>query len=279
VIEQLVDLAQSTLPRISFWSALDVAVVAIIIYGFLTLFRGTSAFSVLYGIAFLLGALLVVCIRRSRLSAFTAAAVSAGAAWLAVNLPAMIYGFSEWRVFWTFNGDRGADLGSVWLVWQQMGHAPTPRLINLVSAGFFAAVCVGVLVLGLRAPRTPRIPQLAFLVVLGFLLLNKVYSPQYVLWLLPLAVLARPRWRDVLIWSAGEVFYFGAVWLYLGGWTASASSGQPDRFYWFAILVRLAAELYFAAMVVRYVLRPWHDPVRSDGLTDDPAEPVAADAV
>jgi diadenylate cyclase len=34
--------------------------VAIIIYGFLTLFRGTSAFSVLYGIAFLLGALLVV---------------------------------------------------------------------------------------------------------------------------------------------------------------------------------------------------------------------------
>ena len=60
MIEQLVDLIQSTLPRIGFWSALDVGIVAIIIYGFLTLFRGTSAFSVLYGIAFLLGALLVV---------------------------------------------------------------------------------------------------------------------------------------------------------------------------------------------------------------------------
>jgi diadenylate cyclase len=60
VIQQLIDLAQSTLPRIGFWSAVDVGVVAIIIYGFLTLFRGTSAFSVLYGIAFLLGALLVV---------------------------------------------------------------------------------------------------------------------------------------------------------------------------------------------------------------------------
>lgn len=224
---------------------------------------------------FLLGALLVVCLRRGRLPAFTSAAVAAGVTWLVVNLPAMLYGFDQWKVFWTFNGDRGADLGSIWLVWQQMGHTPTPTLINVASAAFFAAVCLGVLFLGIRAERPPRIPQLAFLVVLGFLLLNKVYSPQYVLWLLPLAVLARPRWRDVLIWTAGEVFYFGAVWLYLGGWTASASSGVPDRFYWMAILVRLGAELYLATLVVRDVLRPWHDPVRADGLTDDPAEPEA----
>jgi diadenylate cyclase len=56
----LADFVNSVLPRISVWSIADVLVVAIIIYGFLTLFRGTSAFSVLYGIAFLLGALLVV---------------------------------------------------------------------------------------------------------------------------------------------------------------------------------------------------------------------------
>ena len=49
-----------TLGRVSIWTIIDIAIVAIVIYGFLTLFRGTSAFSVLYGIAFLLGALLIV---------------------------------------------------------------------------------------------------------------------------------------------------------------------------------------------------------------------------
>jgi uncharacterized membrane protein len=224
---------------------------------------------------FLLGALLVVCLRRGRLPAFAAATGAAALTWLVVNAPAMLTGFAEWKVFWTFNDERSADLGSLWLVWSQGGHAVTPHLINTVSALFFAAVCLAVLVLGLRARRTPRIPQLAYLVVAGFLVVNKVYSPQYVLWLLPLVVLARPRWRDVLIWTAGEVFYFGAVWLYLGGWTASASSGEPDRFYWLAILVRVAVEVYVAVLVVRDVLRPWNDPVRADGLTDDPAEPTS----
>jgi len=228
--------------------------------------------------AFLLGALLVVCIRRRRLPAFGAAAAAAVAAWVLVDLPAVLTGFAQWKVFWTFNDDRGADLGSPWLVWQQMGHTVSAGTINAVSLVFFAAVCAGVLALGLRARRTPRIPQLAYLVVVGFLLVNKVYSPQYVLWLLPLVVLARPRWRDVLVWTAGEVFYFGAVWLYLGGWTASATSGAPDRFYWLAIGVRMAVEVYVAVLVVRDVLQPWRDPVRQDGLTDDPAEPSSVPA-
>jgi uncharacterized membrane protein len=119
------------------------------------------------------------------------------------------------------------------------------------------------------------VAQLAFLVLVGFLLVNKVYSPQYVLWLLPVAVLARPRWRDLLIWQAGELFYFAMVWMYLGEYTASATTGGQDVAYAFAILVRVAAELYLAAVVVRDVLRPWRDPVRlsAGDLTFDPMTP------
>jgi uncharacterized membrane protein len=224
---------------------------------------------------FLLGALLVVCLRRRRLRAFGAAAAAAAVTWLLVNLPAMLSGFDQWKVFWSYNRSRGPDLGSLWLVWEQAGHSIDSHTVNVGSLLFFGAVCVGVLVLGLRARRTPRIAQLAYLVVAGFLIVNKVYSPQYVLWLLPLVLLARPRWRDVLIWTAGEVFYFGSVWLYLGGWTASATSGAQDHAYWLGILVRISGELYIAVLVVRDILQPWRDPVRADGLTDDPAEPTA----
>ncbi len=226
---------------------------------------------------FLLGALLVVCLRRRRLRAFLVATGAAMAAWLLVNLPAMLYGFDQWKVFWSFNDERGADLGSLWLIWQQTGHSITPEGINLASLIWFGAVCVAVLALGLLAPRTPRIPQLALLIVIGFLLVNKVYSPQYVLWILPLAVLARPRWRDMLVWQGAEVFYFVAVWLYLGEFTAAGAAGENDHVYWVAIVVRVAAELWLAGIVVRDILLPWRDPVRADGVTDDPMDPGGAE--
>ena len=222
---------------------------------------------------FLLGALLVVCIRRGDTAAFVKAAVATAVSWLLLNLAPMVLAWDQWVQFWTFNQERGADLGSLWLVWQQhTNEAISAHTINLVSEIFFGSVCVGVLALGLLARRTPRIAQLAFLILVGFLVVNKVYSPQYVLWLLPLAVLARPRWRDLLIWQAAEIFYFAAVWLYLGHYTAP-STGGADHVYWLAIIVRVLAELWLAGMVVRDILRPWNDPVRADGLTDDPMHP------
>jgi diadenylate cyclase len=50
----------TALDRVTIWSVLDVLTVAVIIYGTLSLFRGTSAFSALYGIALLLIAVAAV---------------------------------------------------------------------------------------------------------------------------------------------------------------------------------------------------------------------------
>ncbi len=212
---------------------------------------------------FLLGALLVICIRDRRLRDFGAAVLAAVVVWMATNLPGYVTGPDEWAHFWTFNSDRGADLGSLWLVVDQAADVGfTADTINLWSWLLFGSWCVGVLVLGLRAPVTPRFAQLGLLILIGFLLVNKVYSPQYVLWLLPLAAIARPRVRDHLVWQGGELFYFAMVWFYLGGFLDPAGGGDVG-FYWVAVGVRVAAELYLAAMVVRDVLRPERDPVRN----------------
>ena len=222
---------------------------------------------------FLLGGILVLAIRRRRWRHFLLAAVAAVVAWVVADLPAYLTGPDQWRVFWSFNSERGADLGSIWLVVSQAtGVSLSPETINLGSWAFFGAWCLGVFVLGLVVRTPPRLAQLGLLIVAGFLLVNKVYSPQYVLWLLPLAALARPRWRDLLIWQAGEIFYFAAVWWYLGDDLAASGDG-PAGTYWVAIIVRLLCELYLVAVIVRDMLRPARDPVARPALTPSPPNP------
>jgi uncharacterized membrane protein len=219
---------------------------------------------------FVLGPILVLCLRSRRMQAFWRALAGAVAAWLVVNLPVAAVATEGWARFWTFNAERGADLGSLWYAWTLLGQDVSTSVVNVGSWVLFAAGCTGVAALGLLAPRRPRLAQLAFLVVAAFLLVNKVYSPQYVLWLLPLAALARPRWRDLLVWQAGEALYFGAIWLHLSGDLAPAVSEGAPVPYVLAVLVRVAAQLWLVAVVVRDIWQPWHDPVRADGLTDDP---------
>ena len=115
--------------------------------------------------------------------------------WALVNLPVMILAPAAWLTFWQYNSGRGGDLGSLWYVLSLAG-SPVPNL-NLVAVGLFALGCLGIAVLIMVARQRPRIGAVFFLVLAAFLLTNKVYSPQYMLWLLPFVVLARPVWRDV----------------------------------------------------------------------------------
>jgi len=142
-------------------------------------------------------------------------------------------------------------------------------IIALVLAGW-----LGVALLGLMARRRPRFAQLAFLTVAVFVLLNKVYSPQYVLWLLPLVALARPRLRDWLIWQACECFYWMLVWMHLAQFLAPGDPQVPDRIYWFSVILRMAGTLWLMLVVARDILLPERDPVRRGGLVDDPSDGV-----
>jgi len=223
----------------------------------------------------LFGPLLVLCWRRRRIADWGRAAAAALAAWTAVNLPFALAAPEQWSYFFTFSSDRGQDFGSPWLALSLLGFPVSGDTLNVVAAGLLVVLCAGIAALTLLSPRPPRLAQVAFLVVAAFLVVNKVYSPQFVLWLLPLAVLARPRWRDVLIWQACEAVYFVAIWWYLVALTPDAE-GLPEEIYAWAILIHIAGVVYLALMVVRDILRPEFDPVRSDrppgvdAFSDDP---------
>ena len=240
------------------------------------------------------GPLLLLCWRAGRLRQFAAALASGTACWLMMNLPFIIAAPSGWARFYVFSRIRGASWGTLWLFFQQE-HIPLAGTLhvgtqNLMSGALFAACCIGIAVLALAAPRRPRLAQLLFLIVAAFVLTGKVWSPQYVLWLAPLAVLARPKLGAYLIWQACEVAYWVAVKLALlhvydltGGLPAGkvgfAAISMP--WYYAALLARVGSLLLFAVLVARDIMRPDGDVVRVADV-DDPAGGVldnAPDAV
>jgi uncharacterized membrane protein len=219
----------------------------------------------------LLGPMLLLMVRTGRWAALGRYAGGAAVAWLAVNVPVRAAWPDGWSAFYTLSADRPAGYGSIWYALSRSGHAIADDLLNKVALGSFAVLCLGIAALALFAPRRPRVGQLAFLVVAAFAMTNKVYSPQYVLWMLALFPLARPRWRDLLIWQAAEVTYFVAVWWHLQGLTDPGVYVVPEWTHNGATLLRLAATLWVCGVIVRDILVPARDPVRADGVDDDPA--------
>ncbi|RXW31377.1 glycosyltransferase family 87 protein [Propioniciclava flava] len=217
--------------------------------GWAGVFLGLGTAAKLYP-ALLLAPLAFLCLRERRWRDGALAAAGAAGSWLLVNLPIMVATPQGWAHFWTFNADRGADLGSIWLVLDGLGWT-VPHL-SLVMASLLVLATVALAIAYLRAPVTPTLAQGAFLIVVAFCLVNKVYSPQYMLWLLPLAVLARPKVVDWVVFSAGELIYWGAVWSYLAG-NLYAGDGEP-RGYWVAIIVRMGTQIWFVTRVVRDIV-------------------------
>ncbi len=219
---------------------------------------------------FLLGPLLLLCLRAGRMRAFGKLFAGALVAWLVVNLPVALRWPDGWASFYQMSRTRDASFGSPWYALDRAGWVIPSNWLSAVSGGTFLVLCLAIAVLALGARRRPRLGQLAFLVVAAFTMTNKVYSPQYVLWLLALFPLARPRWRDFLIWQAAEVGYFVAVWWHLEGITYPDQVQVPEWTHNGATFLRIAVLGWVCGLIVRDALHPEHDPLRADG-ADDPA--------
>jgi hypothetical protein len=90
--------------------------------------------------------------------------------------------------------------------------------------------------------------------------ISKVYSPQYILWLTPLAVLAMTNEitkdderKAFWIWQGTEALYHFGIWQYLASYTG-AKFGITETFYASIILIRIAGLAWFSSTLIRTAL-------------------------
>ena len=236
--------------------------------------------------ALLLGPLILLAVRTGRFGDAVRTTSMAVLVWCAVNLPVLLLYPRGWSEFFRLNTRRNQDLDSLYNVvtsftgWRgfdpQLGLWEPPTVLNAVSGGLFLLCCAGIGYVALTAPRRPRLAQLAFLVVAAFLLVNKVWSPQFSLWLVPLAVLALPHRRVLLAWMTVDALVWIPRMLYLFG---EQNKGLPEQWFTATVLLRDIAVVGLAAMVIRQIYRPAEDLVRMRGRADDPSGGVFDEAV
>ncbi len=237
---------------------------------------GLGAAAKLYPLLFL-GPMLVLGIRTGRVRALVRTAGAAVLTWALVNLPVLVLFPRGWSEFFRLNARRGDDMDSVYNIiksftgWHgfdpKLGFWEPPTVLNAVVAVLFVACCAAITYIAFTAPHRPRVPQLLFLVVAAFLLTNKVWSPQFSLWLVPLAVLALPHRRVLLAWMTIDALVWVPRMYYLYG---NPNRSLPEQFFTTTVLLRDIAVVALCVLVIRQIYRPDEDLVRWGGRVDDP---------
>ena len=177
------------------------------------------------------------------------------ATWLVINLPFAITTPEGWWRFYKLNLERGPDWGSLWLALQQLGINMTN--LNWLSILLLLIALTTIAVLLFELQYTPTLASVSFFVLASVMLASKVYSPQYVLWLTPLAAIALTHKKDLhafWVWQATEIIYHLAIWQHLAQVT-DAKFGLGPTPYAILTLVRIGGTIYLMTVLARRALQ------------------------
>lgn len=118
----------------------------------------------------------------------------------ATNVPFMVLATKRWAYFFVMNKDRNQYVSIVYAL-----HILSRGSPRAVANDVFVAVVLGAVAVGCylvwRGVGPVQVAAVAFCI---FLLMQKVYSPQYTLWLIPLALLA--EWE---LWTIAALSLVG----------------------------------------------------------------------
>jgi uncharacterized membrane protein len=192
---------------------------------------------------FLLIPIAIIFFRQEQISKLFKYCAIAIATFAAVNLPVALTTPVGWWRFYDLNLNRGSDWGSLWYALSNLGLNLTHQNYLSILLLMIGLSALTIFLLQLRTP--PTLSHTAIFVMIIVMAVSKVYSPQYVLWLTPLAVIAIIDRRELTIfwfWQGAEVIYHVAIWQHLAQVTG-ATFGLPVVAYAVITLVRIGASI------------------------------------
>jgi uncharacterized membrane protein len=192
---------------------------------------------------FLLIPIAIIFFRQEQISKLFKYCAIAIATFAAVNLPVALTTPVGWWRFYDLNLNRGSDWGSLWYALSNLGLNLTHQNYLSILLLMIGLSALTIFLLQLRTP--PTLAHTAIFVMIIVMAVSKVYSPQYVLWLTPLAVIAIIDRRELTIfwfWQGAEVIYHVAIWQHLAQVTG-ATFGLPVVAYAVITLVRIGASI------------------------------------
>ena len=193
----------------------------------------------------------IIYIRRQEVKNGIRYIATALGTFIVINIPFALTTPTGWWRFYDLNLHREADWGSIWYALSVFG-------LNLSHINYFAilTLLIGVAVVAiflLQTKETLSLAESSIFIFIVLMTVSKVYSPQYVLWLTPLVVLALRDKRDLSwfwFWQIAEVIYHLAIWQHLALLTG-AHFGLPVKAYAAIALFRISAAIALAVALAR----------------------------
>jgi hypothetical protein len=170
----------------------------------------------------------------------------------AFNVPMMIVNIRGWSMPWTFQSERFPNFETHWyMVFRHLGRFGSQsfwfggsygKLTSALSLVFF--LVFGSMLLRAESKREVVRPYAtSFGLLIIFLLTNKVFSPQYVLWLLPFFVLVKIPWYGFAAFTVTEA----AVWFGISAYFLAHDRANADHVF----------DVVEGLVYLRYVVLGW----------------------